>query len=85
MTKFGIDQTGSPPPLWWRRFERAFIIALAPAVAALLMSLIEDEKTEAKAISIVTFVTALVKAIGMFLGTEVSYPNQQDKQQADEV
>lgn len=75
MTKFGIDQTGSPPPLWWRRFERAFIIAVAPAVAGLLISLIEDERTETKAISIVTFVTAIVKGIGMFLGTEVSYPD----------
>jgi hypothetical protein len=83
MTKFGIDQTGSPPPLWWRRFERAFIIALAPAIAALLMSLIEDEGIEVKAISIVTFITSLVKAVGMFLGTEVSYPDQ--KEQADEV
>lgn len=74
MTKFGLDQTGSPPPLWWRRLERALIIAVAPAVTSLLMTFIEDENVEVKAIAIVTFVTALVKGVGMFLGTEVSYP-----------
>lgn len=83
MTRFGIDQTGSPPPLWWRRLERALIIAVAPAVAALLMSLIEDEKTEAKAVSIVTFFTAMIKGVGMFLGTDVSYPDE--KEQGNEV
>jgi hypothetical protein len=83
MTKFGIDQTGSPPPLWWRRLERALIIAVAPAVAALLISLIEDEKTEAKAVSIVTFFTAIIKSVGMFLGTDVSYPDE--KEQGNEV
>lgn len=78
MTKFGIDQTGSPPPLWWRRLERALIIAVAPAVVALLISLIEDEKTEAKAISIVTFVTAIIKGIGMFLGNDHPYPQEEE-------
>lgn len=75
MTKFGIDQTGSPPPLWWRRLERALIIGVAPAVSSLLMTFIEDEVTEVKAISVVTFATAIVKGIGMFLGTDVSYPD----------
>jgi hypothetical protein len=78
MTKFGIDQTGSPPPLWWRRLERALIIAVAPAVTGLLTSIIENEKDEVVAISIVTFVTALVKAIGMFLGNDTPYPTEEE-------
>lgn len=78
MTKFGIDQTGSPPPLWWRRLERALIIGVAPAVSSLLMTFIEDEVTEVKAISVVTFVTALVKAVGMFLGNDKPYPIEEE-------
>lgn len=78
MTKFGIDQTGSPPPLWWRRLERALIIGVAPAVSSLLMTFIEDEVTEVKAIAVVTFVTALVKAVGMFLGNDKPYPIEEE-------
>lgn len=78
MTKFGIDQTGSPPPLWWRRLERALIIGVAPAVTSLLMTFIEDETMEVKAVAVVTFVTALVKATGMFLGNDNPYPTEEE-------
>lgn len=78
MTRFGIDQTGSPPPLWWRRLERALIIGVAPAVTSLLMTFIEDEAMEVKAVAVVTFVTALVKATGMFLGNDNPYPTEEE-------
>lgn len=78
MTKFGIEQLSSPPPLWWRRLERSLIIAVAPAVTGLLTTIIQDENTEVKALSVVTFVTAMVKAFGMFLGNDESYPKEEE-------
>lgn len=77
MTKFGIDQMASPPPLWWRRLERALIIIVAPATAAYLGDLIHDDQTKKIALSSVVFITAMVKAVGMFLGTDESYPNEE--------
>jgi len=77
MTKFGLDQSNCPPPLWWRRLERALIIIVAPATAAFLTTIIEDEKTEVIAISSITFITALIKATGVFLGNDEPYPNEE--------
>jgi hypothetical protein len=78
MTKFGVEQLSSPPPLWWRRLERALIIMVAPAVTGLLTTIIQDEHTEVIALSIVTFVTAMVKAVGMFFGNDTPYPNEEE-------
>jgi hypothetical protein len=78
MTKFGVEQLSSPPPLWWRRLERALIIAVAPAVTGLLTTIIQDEHTEVIALSIVTFVTAMVKAVGMFFGNDTPYPTEEE-------
>ena len=75
MTKFGMSQAGSPPPLWWRRFERAMIIGVAPATTAFLMVAIDDSGVEEKATAAVVFVTALLKSVGIFLGTDTEYPD----------
>lgn len=66
--KFGISQMGVNAPMNWTKVESAIIIILLPAVSTFLMSVITDSKKQAIAIACVTFVGALVKAIGVFLG-----------------
>jgi hypothetical protein len=77
MTKFGTDQLSSPPPLWWRRLERSLIIVIAPALTAYLTDIIQNEEKERLALSSVIFITAMIKATGMFLGTDEPYPNEE--------
>ena len=78
MTKFGLEQMESPPPLWWRRLERALIIVVAPAFSAFFTVIIEDERSEIIALASVTFVTAIIKGVGVFLGTDAPYPTEQE-------
>ena len=73
MTKFGVDQLSSPPPLWWRRLERSLIIVVAPALSAFMATAITDPRTEELAMSGIIFGTAIIKGIGMFLGTDIDY------------
>lgn len=75
-TKIGIDQTGSPAPKWWRRLERAIIIIIAPSVSAFITANITDEKLETRYLQLVLLVVALVKGVGMFLGTDQDYEGQ---------
>lgn len=79
MTKFGLDQIESPPPKWWRRLERAIIIAIAPGVTAMMLAAIKDDHTQSIAVASVTLMTSMVKAVGIFLGNGEQYAD------ADEV
>jgi hypothetical protein len=80
MTKFGIDQIESPPPKWWRKLERAFIIGVAPAITAMILAVIpDDDKAQPIGLAVVTLITSIVKSIGIFLGNGEQYAD------ADEV
>ena len=84
MKNFGFDQTGSPAPLWWRRFERAYIIVFAPALASLASTLIETDRKEVVFLSVLTFSSAIVKGIGIFYGTGEAYPDAPTKENEDQ-
>lgn len=73
MTKFGADQLSSPPPLWWRRLERSLIIVVAPSLSAFMATWITDPRKEELAMAGIIFGTAVIKSIGMFLGTDIQY------------
>lgn len=75
-TKIGFDQTGSPAPKWWRRLERSIIVIVAPAVAAMIPTFIADPAHQAKALALITFIIAIIKGIGMFLGTGDNYEGE---------
>lgn len=68
-----MNGLSSPPPLWWRRFERAYIAILAPSGTALLSSMIEDSKELAMLTGLIVFSMGLTKFIGMMLGSDVNY------------
>lgn len=72
--KFGVSQMGVNAPMNWTKIESAVIIVLLPAVSTFLMSVINDPKKQAIAIACVTFVGALVKAVGVFLGDSSNTP-----------
>jgi hypothetical protein len=74
MTNFGIDQTSKIPPLWWRRFERAVMMGLAPAVILLANKLVTDPHVLSAITSYVGFGLGVVKTIGIFMGSEYDYP-----------
>ena len=84
-TKFGLDQTSSPAPLWWRRFERAYIIVLIPGLVVLVQSLGDYRNWEPELKELVTqvllFSTAAVKAFGMFMGTGEQFPDAPQKEE----
>jgi len=74
MTKFGLDQIESPPPKWWRKLERAFIIGVAPAITAMILAVIpDDDKAQSIGLAVVTLITSVVKSIGIFLGNGEQY------------
>lgn len=71
--KIGKSQIGQPAPLGWRRFERAFIIVLAPASSAFVTGLGLDDETVKIALLTIGFITSIVKGFGMFLGNGQVY------------
>jgi hypothetical protein len=78
--KFGTDQINSPAPKWWRNFERAYIIVLAPATTGFLVLIGSNLNWPDSVANIaggtVMFTMSVVKAIGMFLGTGEEYPDE---------
>lgn len=79
MTKFGIDQMESAPPKWWRRLERATMIVVLPAATTFVTSVVGNEETKVLVLSALTFITALIKGTGIFLGTDTPYPQEGEK------
>jgi hypothetical protein len=71
--KFGVKQVSQPAPLGWRRFERAFIIMIAPAIGAFVTGLKLDPHIANLALLTLGFVTSIVKGFGMFLGNGQMY------------
>lgn len=78
MTKFGVEQVSSIPPMWWRKLERSIIIGVAPAVTAFVTQVLPAEQ-HVHALQYVTFVVALVKSLGLFLGGGETYPDAAKK------
>jgi hypothetical protein len=78
--KFGIDQINSPAPKGWRNFERAYMIAFAPGVTAFLSVILTNDRHLSIATASVVFSTAIIKGIGIFMGTGEDYPDLQNKQ-----
>ena len=75
--KFGMDQMSSPPPTMWRRFERAYMIVLVPALAAFLHGWgIADPVTLKRADLVIMFSIPLVKFIGVLLGNGQEYADR---------
>jgi hypothetical protein len=73
MTKFGVEQVSSIPPMWWRKLERSIIIGIAPAITAFVMQVLPADQ-QVHALQYVTFAVAIVKSVGIFLGGGESYP-----------
>ena len=71
--KFGADQVNSPAPKLWRQFERAFIIAIAPATSGFLSAVLTNQRHLAIAGASIIFATGLLKGVGMFLGNGTEY------------
>lgn len=80
MTKFGVSQIENAPPKWWRKLERALIIVIIPASTTFVTSVVESEKAEIILLSSLTFLTALIKGIGVFLGNDVPYPQEKTEE-----
>jgi hypothetical protein len=74
--KVGFNQIGQPAPLWWRRLERAYIAAFAPALSAFIGGWGFSPDHTAKALLIVTFSMGFVKGFGMILGNGQVYADK---------
>lgn len=82
-TKIGFSQLSKPAPLWWRRLERAYIVALAPAIAAVLTGWGFTSIISTRSLLILTIVTSVVKALGMFLGNGTVYADDHEENQSN--
>jgi hypothetical protein len=80
MTNFGLDQVTSIPPKWWRRLERAVLIFVLPATTTFLTIVVTDPDKEVQYLTIITFVAALFKSFGIFLGSSEDYPKSETKE-----
>jgi len=77
--KFGIDQLGSLPPKMWRRFERAYMIFLFPAIAAFIHNWgITDALLLKRLDQVIIFSIPLVKFVGMLLGNGQEYADREE-------
>lgn len=74
MTNFGIDQVSSIPPKWWRKFERGLFIGVVPATTAFITQVVANPEKEVLYLTIISFATALIKSVGIFLGSGEEYP-----------
>jgi hypothetical protein len=75
-TKFGWNQLGEPAPRSWRRFERAYLTMLMPAIAAFITGWGFPLALVAKLLLVVTFSGSAVKFVGMFLGNGQEYADK---------
>lgn len=73
--QFGANQVNSPAPKGWRQFERAFIIAIAPATSAFLSAILTNQRHLAIAGASIIFATGIIKGVGLFLGNGQEYPD----------
>lgn len=80
MANFGIDQISSVPPKWWRQIERALLIGVLPATTAFVTQVVVNTEKEIMYLTAISFVAALVKSVGLFLGSGEKYPEETPKE-----
>lgn len=75
MTKFGLEQVSSPPPKWWRKLERTILIGLVPAATGFITQIVPAEH-QVHALQVLSVCVAVVKSLGMLLGSGEQYPQE---------
>jgi hypothetical protein len=76
--KFGLSQVNNPAPKSWRQFERAFIVAVSPALSGFLAVALTNQRHLAIAGAGIIFLNAIIKGFGMFLGNGTEYVDKQE-------
>jgi len=80
MTKFGVSQVSSPPPQWWRRLERTILIGLVPAATGLITQILPADH-QVHALQVLSVCVAVVKSLGMFLGSGEHYAEKSSQEE----
>lgn len=73
------DNLKRPAPKWYRKFENAYIIVLAPAIATVISTWGLPELIVNRSLQIIGLTVAIVKAMGMIIANGEVYANQNDK------
>lgn len=71
--KIGLNQTGKPAPIGYRRFENAWTLIFAPSIAGYGATLGMTPHAAAIFGATIILVTAAVKGFGMILGNGQTY------------
>ncbi|MFB6453706.1 hypothetical protein ACE38W_00420 [Chitinophaga sp. Hz27] len=72
-TKIGLSQVERPAPQWYRRLQNGFIIFLIPGASALAQSWGFTDHQLTRILAVLTFIPAILKGIGVFLGNGQNY------------
>lgn len=74
-TKFGVKSVYEPAPKWWRRLERAMLMAFIPATVTMIMSWKFEDELKATRLTLIISVglVALIKGVGMMLSDGDDY------------
>lgn len=68
LMRLGIIETNNLAPKWYRQLTNAVIIFIIPAATSLVQSWGFADKTTNKVLLILSFIPAVIKAIGVFMG-----------------
>lgn len=77
--KFGLDQVNSPAPRGYRNFRRAWNALIAPAIASGITGWgLPDAVFATRLLLVLTFLTAIVNAVDVYLGSDDVIVNEKD-------
>lgn len=74
--KFGMSQINENAPVTYKRIETAVVLVLIPAFTTFVMSLDITSAKQTTLISCAVFSGAIVKAVGVFLGSDTITSDQ---------
>lgn len=76
-TSFKKSNIHTPAPKNWRKFENAYFMALAPAIAGLIMGWGFEDILANRLMLLLAFIGAIVKGVGLFLANGEQYAQKE--------
>lgn len=72
-TKIGIDQTGKPAPLWYRRFKTAMLLCFLPTFIGFVQTAAMSTDARNWCMIVAAAIPGVLQGIGLILGNGQIY------------